>query len=80
MQFFSCFFQCKDFIRIKIQIHVILSGVERSRRIPLSYIFMSGHEYFIYILSNISGTLYIYIGVTSDLERRIFEHKNGLRE
>jgi len=35
-------------------------------------------NYFIYILSNKSKTL--YIGVTSNLTKRIFEHKNKLFE
>jgi putative endonuclease len=33
-------------------------------------------EYFAYILSNKSGML--YTGITNDLERRVYEHKNKL--
>lgn len=33
-------------------------------------------QYFVYIASSISGV--IYVGVTNDLERRMFEHKNKL--
>ena len=35
--------------------------------------------YFVYILTNKYNTV-LYVGVTNNLERRIFEHKNGLTD
>jgi putative endonuclease len=36
---------------------------------------MKIHQYYVYIISNITNTV-LYVGVTSDLEGRVFDHKN----
>jgi putative endonuclease len=38
---------------------------------------MPGKEYYVYILSNWNNNV-VYVGVTNNLERRLFEHKNKL--
>ncbi|MFV0589948.1 MAG: GIY-YIG nuclease family protein [Draconibacterium sp.] len=38
---------------------------------------MRDHNYFIYMVTNKNRTV-LYLGVTNDLQRRIFEHENGI--
>ena len=40
---------------------------------------MEARQYYVYILTNKTNRV-LYIGVTNNLERRIFEHKNKLVE
>ncbi len=48
---------------------------ERSDRRNLSGVIM----YYVYIITNKNNTV-LYTGVTNDLQRRIYEHKNGINE
>ena len=38
---------------------------------------MPGHRYYVYLLTNKSNKV-MYVGVTSHLERRVFEHKTKM--
>lgn len=38
-----------------------------------------GKTYYVYILTNVTNNV-LYVGVTGDLRRRIYEHKNKLFE
>ncbi|CAN5612898.1 GIY-YIG nuclease family protein [soil metagenome] len=37
---------------------------------------MSGRQYWVYIMNSASGNA-LYIGVTNNLEKRVWEHRNG---
>jgi len=41
--------------------------------------FKSIHQYYVYIITNKKDGV-LYVGVTNNLERRMFEHKNKLKK
>ncbi len=50
----------------------------RARNLSTTDAVHSMSEYYVYMLTNVSGTL--YVGVTSDLHRRVFQHRQKLVE
>ncbi len=57
------------------QIGSISWNVTNDRHSKKTIEYRNMREYYVYILTNKKNTT-LYVGVTNDLERRIFEHKN----
>lgn len=55
---------------------MIMSFLVGRQRLPPRNDIIMEKQYFVYILTNSSGTL--YTGVTSDLGKRLWEHKKGI--
>ena len=52
-------------------------NLEKKKKVGIILTIKMNKSYFVYILSNFTRTT-IYIGVTSNLEKRLYEHKNHL--
>ena len=68
-----------DIILMNILLNLLFRSHENGKnRNPKQFIpimFKTNHQYFVYILSSKKNGV-LYIGVTNDLQRRVFEHKN----
>ncbi|MFH1441659.1 MAG: GIY-YIG nuclease family protein [Candidatus Omnitrophota bacterium] len=42
-------------------------------------LFMLRNQYYVYLLTNWNNKV-LYVGVTNDLKRRLYEHQNGLQK
>jgi putative endonuclease len=63
-----------------LELSVISTEVERSRAVRRDSLLTTGGRvsktYYVYMMASRSGTL--YLGVTNDLVRRVYEHKHGV--
>jgi len=54
-----------------------IASLAENRSLATTQSLIMGKEYFVYIITNRYNTV-LYTGVTGDLERRVWEHKQGL--